>query len=175
MHAVVIVDGLSLEDFDATGGYRHLPSKIGNSEIARLMGSGREFGYGPLMLFLAGVEVHAKKENNALTWMMIYDQEQQAGSSHKQDSAEIKSLFDQKFTEYVTFIGTEPGKVPWRSIIDAICARRCSIASSRGVCKSTSAAIRASISASSVCMIRRPGAASAVRAFTARVSSSRMA
>ena len=83
MHAVVIVDGLSLEDFDATGGYRHLPSKIGNSEIARLMGSGREFGHGPLMRFLAGVDAHARMENSALTWMMIYDQEQQAGSSHK--------------------------------------------------------------------------------------------
>ena len=120
MHAVVIVDGLSLEDFDAAGAYRHIPSRIGNSEIARLMGSGREFGHGPFIRFLASVDAHAKKENSALTWLMIYDQEQQLSGSHIEDTARINTLFDRKFTDHVTFIGTQPGKVPWRSIIEVI-------------------------------------------------------
>jgi ADP-ribose pyrophosphatase len=120
MHAIVITDGLSLEDFDADRRYQHIPSKIGKSEIARLMGSGRQFGHGPFVRFLNSVAALAEKDRNAITWLMIYDEEAQDDDNENNVIERIKTLYEQEFAEHVNYINTSPGKVPWQSIIDII-------------------------------------------------------
>jgi ADP-ribose pyrophosphatase len=124
--AVIICDGLIREVMSLDSSYESSLSNIGRSEIARLLGSGRQQGRGPLPQFLQLASDVSASTGRGPKLIFLNDILVSRESDNK-EHIDVKSCKSTELIEpfddlgaHATILQTERNIVPWRLILQEI-------------------------------------------------------
>ena len=109
---LIIVDGLTPENFSSAAQYVSNPANLGRQEIGRLVGLGRSSGKGPLPQFIEAVADVARRNPQDTRMLFICDKPAGGSGEHLLIDSVRESAdgFD--------VIEIEPRRVPWRRVLD---------------------------------------------------------
>ncbi len=115
MTTLIIVDGVTPENFSPAEQYVTRAENIGRQEIGRLVGLGRSAGTGPLPRFVVAVAEVAQRNPEDTRLLFIADHVPGGSSA---DQLLIDALRD--CAQEFDVLEVTPGTVPWRRILDAV-------------------------------------------------------
>jgi hypothetical protein len=113
MTTLLIVDGMTPENFSPAEQYLVRPDNLGRQEIGRLVGLGRSAGTGPLPRFVEAAAAVARDKPEDLRLLFIADQ---APDGSGADHLLIEAVRD--CAQDFDVLEVLPGTVPWRNLLD---------------------------------------------------------
>ena len=115
MTTLIIVDGVTPENFSPAEQYVTRPENLGRQEIGRLIGLGRSAGTGPLARFVEAVAEVARRNPEDTRLLFLADHVPNDSST---DQLLIDALRD--CAQGFDILEVKPGTVPWRRILDSV-------------------------------------------------------
>jgi ADP-ribose pyrophosphatase len=113
MTTLIIVDGLTPENFSPAEQFGSRPENLGRQEIGRLVGLGRSAGHGPLPRFVQAAADLAREHAEELRLLFLTEE-------HGGERAAEETLIDavREFARGFDILEAAQGSVPWRRILD---------------------------------------------------------
>jgi ADP-ribose pyrophosphatase len=115
MTTLIIVDGLTPENFSPTEQFLARPENLGRQEIGRLVGLGRAAGNGPLTRFVQAA-ADAARENSKEIRLVFFAVEKNGERAADESLLELVREPARGFE----ILESAQGSVPWRRILDIV-------------------------------------------------------
>ena len=115
MTTLIIVDGLTPENFSPTEQYLARPETLGRQEIGRLVGLGRSAGSGPLARFVQAAADEAR-ENAEEVHLVFFAAEKKGERSADESLLELVREPARGFE----ILEAAQGSVPWQRILNIL-------------------------------------------------------
>lgn len=117
-YAIIICDGLVNARINPASPYSSAKTSIGPSEMARLLGFGKNYGNGPLPTFLQAA-TKAARDGSKIGVILLQESQENAASNDSHEFEQTFRAFPPQFEDICTYahlVKTEPCVIPWAQV-----------------------------------------------------------